>query len=71
MFKNRIPELAKKQGISNAYQLGISLKVSPAISARLWGGDFQKIGIVTLHKLCDLFGCQISDFLFYDGNKRE
>ncbi len=22
----------------------------------------------TLHRLCDLFACQISDFLYYDGD---
>jgi DNA-binding Xre family transcriptional regulator len=69
MFQNRIPELAQQKGILNAYQLGLALKVSPTLSARLWKGDFNKIGIDTLHKLCDLFGCQISDFLFYDGNR--
>jgi DNA-binding Xre family transcriptional regulator len=68
MFQNKIPELAQQKGILNAYQLSLALKVSPTLSARLWSGDFQKIGIDTLHKLCDLFGCQISDYLFYDGN---
>jgi DNA-binding Xre family transcriptional regulator len=69
MFKNRIRDLAERQGISNAYQLGKALNVSPTLSARLWSGDFEKIGVDTLHKLCDLFGCQISDYLFYDGNR--
>jgi DNA-binding Xre family transcriptional regulator len=69
MFKNRVPELAKQKGIPNAYRLSLALEVSPTLSARLWSGDFQKIGIDTLHKLCDLFDCQISDFLFYDGNR--
>jgi DNA-binding Xre family transcriptional regulator len=71
MFNNKIPELSQQKGILNAYQLGLSLSVSPTLSARLWSGDFSKIGIDTLHKLCDLFGCQISDYLLYDGNKRE
>jgi DNA-binding Xre family transcriptional regulator len=68
MFKNKIPELAKKQGISNAYQLSLALKSSTTLAARLWSGDFAKIGVDTLHRLCDLFECQISDFLYYDGN---
>jgi DNA-binding Xre family transcriptional regulator len=69
MFQNRIPELAKKKGISNAYQLSKVLKVSPTLSARLWSGDFAKIGIDTLHRLCIFFDCQIGDFLIFDGKK--
>jgi DNA-binding Xre family transcriptional regulator len=69
MFKNKIPELAKKQGLKNANQLGKALCVSPTLSSRLWNGDFGKIGIETLHKLCDLFDCQVSDFLHYDGKR--
>jgi DNA-binding Xre family transcriptional regulator len=67
MFKNKIPDLSKNRGLMNAYQLGKALKVSPTTANRLWNGEFNKIGIDTLHRLCDLFGCQISDYLFYDG----
>jgi DNA-binding Xre family transcriptional regulator len=67
MFRNRIPELAEKRGLKNAYQLGKALRVSPTLSSRLWNGDFSKIGIDTLHRLCEFFDCQVSDFLHYDG----
>jgi DNA-binding Xre family transcriptional regulator len=52
----------------NAFQLGKALGVSPTTANRLWKGDFGKVGIDTLHRLCDLFGCQISDYLYYDGD---
>ncbi len=68
MFKNLIPDLSKSKGLMNAFQLGKALGVSPTTASRLWNGDFNKIGTDTLHKLCDLFNCQISDFLFYDGD---
>jgi DNA-binding Xre family transcriptional regulator len=68
MFKNKIQDLSKKKGLMNAFQLGKALGVSPTTANRLWTGDFDKIGIDTLHQLCDLFECQISEYLFYDGN---
>ncbi len=68
MFKNKIPDLSKKKGLKNAFQLGKALKCSPTTARRLWDGSFNKIGTDTLHSLCILFECQISDYLFYDGN---
>jgi DNA-binding Xre family transcriptional regulator len=68
MFKNKIPDLSKKKGLMNAFQLGKALDVSPTTASRLWNGDFSKIGTDTLHRLCDLFDCQISDYLYYDGD---
>ncbi len=68
MFKNKIPDLSQKKDLMNAFQLGKALSVSPTTASRLWNGDFGKIGIDTLHRLCDLFDCQISDYLYYDGD---
>jgi DNA-binding Xre family transcriptional regulator len=68
MFKNKIQDLSKNKGLMNAYQLGKALGVSPTTANRLWNGDFSKVGTDTLHRLCDLFGCQISDYLYYDGD---
>lgn len=67
MFKNKIPEWSKRRGIQNAFQLANELKISQATASRLWSGNFSKVGIDTLHKLCELFDCQIGDFLFFDG----
>jgi DNA-binding Xre family transcriptional regulator len=68
MFKNKIQDLSKNKGLMNAYQLGKALGVSPTTANRLWDGDFSKVGTDTLHRLCDLFECQISDYLHYDGD---
>jgi DNA-binding Xre family transcriptional regulator len=70
MFKNKIPDLSKKKGLMNAFQLGKALGVSPTTANRLWNGDFAKIGVDTLHRLCNLFECQISDFLYFDGESK-
>ncbi len=48
MFKNKIPDLSKKKGLMNAFQLGKALGVSPTTASRLWNGDFSRIGIDTL-----------------------
>lgn len=69
MFKNNIPKLAEEKGIINAFQLAKALNISYSVVVRLWNGEFSKVGIDTLHRLCDLFQCQISDFLYWDGNK--
>ena len=68
MFKNKIRDLSKKKGLMNAFQLGKALGVSPTTASRLWNGDFGEVGVDTLHRLCDLFECQISDFLYFDGD---
>jgi len=68
MFTNKIPDLFKQKGLMNAFRLGKALGVSPTTASRLWSGDFSKVGVDTLHRLCDLFECQISDYLHYDGD---
>ncbi len=67
MFKNKIPDLSGEKGLVNAFQLGKALGISPTTANRLWNGGFNKVGVDTLHRLCDLFECQISDYLYYDG----
>lgn len=70
MFKSRIRELGRDKGLENAFQLSKALRCSPTKATRLWNGDFSKIGIDTLHSLCELFECQISDFLYFVTNDR-
>ncbi len=63
MIKIKIAELAKKHDVTSAYQLQNFLGISPSIASRLWKGDFDKIGINTINKLCYRFDCQPSDFM--------
>lgn len=53
-----IRERAEKCGITTAYQLQKAMEVSPTIAARLWRGDFEKIGMITLDRLCRVLSCQ-------------
>jgi DNA-binding Xre family transcriptional regulator len=58
MIKITIKERAEKCGITTAYQLQKALEVSPTLAARLWRGEFEMIGIVTLDRLCNTLRCQ-------------
>ncbi len=65
MMKVKIAETAEKYGVKSAYALQKALNISPTIAARLWKGEFDKIGINTLEKLCERFQCQTNDLLEY------
>jgi excisionase family DNA binding protein len=67
MIEIKIAEVAQRNNLHTAYALGKVLGISPTIAARLWKGDFTKIGINTLDKLCNLFDCQPSDLLKHRG----
>jgi DNA-binding Xre family transcriptional regulator len=65
MMKIKIAETAQKHDVKSAYALQKALDLSPTIAARLWKGEFSKIGVNTLEKLCELFKCQTDDLLEY------
>ena len=64
-----IRERAEKHGITTAYQLQKAMGISPTIAARLWRGDFDKIGIGTLDRLCRVLRCQPDKLLHYVADK--
>jgi DNA-binding Xre family transcriptional regulator len=69
MIEVMIKERAEKCGITNAHQLQIAMDISPTIAARLWRGDFKKIGIDTLDGLCRVLRCQPDKLLRYVQGK--
>lgn len=71
MIKIQIAEVAQAKGINSAYGLQKALDISPTVAARLWKGDFDKIGIGTLDKLCETLNCQPSRLLRYEKAKAE
>lgn len=71
MIKIQIAEVAQAKGIKSAYGLQKALDISPTVAARLWKGDFDKIGIGTLDKLCETLKCQPSRLFQYVKNKSE
>lgn len=70
-IKITIAETAQKHGLKNAFALQKALNISPTIAARLWKGNFDKIGINTLESLCDYFKCQPNEFFRYTGETAE
>jgi len=70
MIKARIREIAEVKGITNAYQLGVVIGVTPNVSARLWKDDFAQIGKVTLDKLCLALNCGVGDLLVFEPNRK-
>ncbi len=67
MIEIRIAEKAKSRGLETAFSLQKALNISPTIASRLWKGDFKKIGVGTMDKLCTFFKCQPNDLFFFTG----
>jgi DNA-binding Xre family transcriptional regulator len=66
-----IRERAQKRGIENANQLGVALGVAPNVSARLWAGEFEKLGMNTFEKLCEVLACQPNALFRYEPQFRK
>lgn len=66
-----IRERAEKRGIENANQLGKALDVAPNVSARLWAGEFEKLGMNTFEKLCQVLSCQPNSLFRYEPHTRK
>ena len=71
MIKIQIAEVAQAKDIKSAYALQKALDVSPTVASRLWKGDFEKIGIGTLDKLCETLKCQPSRLFRYEKYESE
>lgn len=69
MITVMIRERAEKYGITTAYQLQKAMEISPTIAARLWRGNFDKIGMVTLDRLCRVLECQPDKLFRYVAEK--
>jgi DNA-binding Xre family transcriptional regulator len=66
-----IRERAEKRGIENANQLGTALDVAPNVAARLWSGVFEKLGMNTLERLCEVLHCQPNALFRYEPHTRK
>ena len=68
MIKTHIRELAKKKGITTAYQLQRALDVSPSVAARLWSDDFELISKTSLDRLCKLLRCSPGKLVSFESD---
>lgn len=58
MIEVKIKEVCEARGITTAYQLQKALNVQPSVAARLFKGEFTKIDLKTLDRLCTVLRCQ-------------
>lgn len=45
--------------------------VSPTLASRLWNGEFAKIGVVTLDRLCRALKCQPGKLITYEPSEEK
>jgi DNA-binding Xre family transcriptional regulator len=58
MIKTHVQEIAKKRGITTAYQLQKALDISPSVASKLWSDDFELISRTSLDRLCTILKIQ-------------
>ncbi len=63
MIRPRLQQVAKKQGISNAYQLQKLTDFPVGMAYRLWKRDWKQVDLKTLNTLCNLLKCTPNDLL--------
>jgi len=63
MVELRIQEVAMSRGITTAYQLQKALESHPAMAARLWKGNMDRIGLQTIDALCEALDCEPGDLI--------
>ncbi len=63
MVELRIQEVAMSRGIITAYQLQKALESHPAMAARLWKGNMDRIGLQTIDALCEALDCEPGDLI--------
>jgi putative transcriptional regulator len=69
MVKLQIKQTAKRQGITNAYQLQKAMGIQPGMAARLWKGNMKMIALDTLDALCEALECELEELIVRVGRK--
>jgi DNA-binding Xre family transcriptional regulator len=60
-----IQEMARQREIQNASQLAREAQIHPVVAYRLWSGEFQRLDVDTLDRLCAALKCQPNQLLKY------
>lgn len=69
MVEFRLQELARRRGITTAYQLQIAMGVDPGTAARLWkkrGDNREGITFGMIDRLCDVLDCGPEELFRYE-----
>jgi DNA-binding Xre family transcriptional regulator len=71
MVKLRIKQIARRNGITNAYQLQKAMSIQPGMAARLWKGQMKMIALDTLDALCEALDCELEELIVRVRPKRK
>ena len=63
MISVRLRNVAKKQGINNAYQLQKATGFHPGMASKLWKEKWDVAYLKTLNTLCNVLKCTPNDIL--------
>jgi len=69
-----LKELARKRGITTAYQLQVAMDVDPGTAARLWkksGADREGISFGMIDRLCDVLDCGPGDLFGHEKGPKQ
>lgn len=69
MIRVTIREAAKRRGYKNAYQFGQSIGVARMVASRIWKNE-DTPKLETLDKICNAWGCPLSDLIEHTLDKR-
>lgn len=62
-----IQDAAKRRGIENASQLAKDAGLHVVVAYRLWSGEFQRLDVDTLDRLCAALKCQPNQLLRFES----
>jgi DNA-binding Xre family transcriptional regulator len=63
MIRPRLHEIARKNGITNAYQFQKASGFPNSMAYYLWQREWQSVNLKTLNTLCTIFKCTPNDLL--------
>jgi DNA-binding Xre family transcriptional regulator len=58
MIISTIQDAARVRGMENASQLAREAMIHPFVAYKLWSGEFVRLDLVTLDRLCAALECQ-------------
>ena len=65
MITVHVREVAERRNIPNAHQLAKKAGVPANLAVRVWNGEFERLDLNTLNKLCRALKCQPGTLLRY------
>ena len=71
MIEITIRQAAQKRGIEKPHQLAKSLGLTDTLAARLWNGSDELPKLESLDKLCEAWGCPLTELVRWTPNGKK